>query len=251
MKFQTLMEMLSSVSLLFPVAAIVFLRLGSYKTFPALLLYYAQLFLYSMLSNGLFDLPVGTIYLWGLCNNLLDVPLMLTFLLYLSPSRLFTVRILWTILSFVLFEVGVVTVMGMNRGAVTVIMAPGMILMVGLYFYFFIRQTRITVVQQRGAGRSIMAASLLFAYICYSVLYLLFYVVKTPYIADTLLLYYLTTFLSSVVLTAGIWKERIRIRLLHELRITRKELSAFYGEDAKVFSFRTTALPDLDGSAWN
>jgi hypothetical protein len=122
---------------------------------------------------------------WGLFNNLLDTPLMLFFLIYFSTSAGFTKRIKILIGVFVLFEILVVILMGLNTDAITVILGPGILILCGLFMYFFIRQTKITISHRKGTGKALMAAALLFAYGCYVIIYLMYYIFKTPFIEDT------------------------------------------------------------------
>ena len=51
----------------------------------------------------------------GLVNNLLDAPLMMTFLLYFSPSTMFS-RLKFLIIVFVVFEAIILTVFGLMWG---------------------------------------------------------------------------------------------------------------------------------------
>ena len=76
------------------------------------------------------------------------------------------------------------------------------------------------------------------------------YVLKTPYVADTFLVYFLVTTFSSLVMCAGIIVERKRIQKLSELKITRKELSDIYKDTSTSVPLRTVVL-DFDKDQWN
>jgi hypothetical protein len=78
----------------------------------------------------------------------------------------------------------------------------------------------------------------------------MYYVFKTPYVADTFLVYFLVATFSSLVMCAGIFLERKRVQKLNELKVTRKELSAFYPETKTAAPLRTAML-DFDKDQWN
>ncbi|MBK5272484.1 MAG: hypothetical protein JJE22_15895 [Bacteroidia bacterium] len=110
----------------------------------------------------------------------------------------------------------------------------------------------------KASGKAIMTSALLFAYGCYSIIYLLYYVFKTHIengvlkqkeLDVTVLIYFVVTTLSTVLMCAGLIIERKRIQKLNELKQTRKELSIIY-QDASHIPVRTVAL-DFDREQWN
>jgi hypothetical protein len=139
----------------------------------------------------------------------------------------------------------------LNARAITIMLAPGIIILISLCLYFFIRQTKIAIIHKKGIGKSLIAASLLFAYGCYGIIYLMYYIFKTPYVADTFLVYFLVVTFSSLLITAGIIVEEKRIRKLNELKITRRELSDIYGGEKKAAPLPRTAMLDFDREQWN
>ena len=139
-----------------------------------------------------------------------------------------TRRLKGIILAVLVFELTVVLIKGFNVPSITIIMAPNLLLILGFCVYFFFRQVRITIMKSKGMGKSLMIASLLFAYGCYSIIYLMYYIFKTPHVADTFLVYFLVTTFSSFLMSAGIVIESKRIRKLEEVKIARKELLAIY-----------------------
>lgn len=84
----SVMGFISSVALFLPVCFILILRLGSYRSFPALLAYFLMVFVYNLFTEGYITVDHDFKRYWGLSNNLLDAPLMLFFLTYFSPSPL-------------------------------------------------------------------------------------------------------------------------------------------------------------------
>ncbi|HEV7779712.1 MAG TPA: hypothetical protein VGO58_00520 [Chitinophagaceae bacterium] len=249
MTWNSVMGLISSIALFLPIFFILVFRLGSYKTFPALLVYYIIVFSYNLLTEGYIKADGDTIHYWNIFNNLLDAPLMLLFLTYFSTSTIFTKRMHLVIALLVGFECIVVLLKGFTTEAITIILGPGLLTVVFFSTYFFIRQTKITIMHSKATGKAIIAASLLFAYGCYTIIYLMYYVFKTPYVADTFLVYFMVATFSSLLMSAGLIMERKRVQKLHELKLTRKELSDIYkGETAAPLR---TAILDFDKDPWN
>jgi hypothetical protein len=244
------MGFISSVALFLPIFFILFFRLGGYRTFPALLIYYIIVFTFNLQTEGLIKADPETIRFWSICNNLLDAPLMLMFLTYFSPSAAFTKKMKISICSIIGFEIIVILLKGFTLEAITIILGPALVIVFFFSIYFFIRQTKITVTHHKAAGKAIIAASLLFAYGCYTILYLVYFVFKTKHVADTFLMYFIISTLSSLVMCAGIIYERKRIHKLNELMQTRRELSAIYKDTKKAAPFRAAVL-DFDKDHWN
>lgn len=251
MTWNSVMGIVSSIALVCPILIIFSLRLGAYRTFPALLFYYTSVLVYNLMTEGYIAADIAVVNYWGLANNLMDTPLMLTFLLYFSTSSSFTKRMKIVIAGFLLFEIIVVSVLGLNTEAITVILGPGLAIVVGFCIYFFIRQTKTAILHRKATGRAVIAASLLFAYGCFGFIYLMYYVFKTPFIEDTFLVYFFVITVSSLMICTGIIIEEKRIRKLNELKLTRRELSDIYANEKKAAPFRKTAMLDFDREQWN
>jgi hypothetical protein len=251
MTWNYVMGIVSSVALFLPFFFILVLKLGAYRTFPALLIYYASVLIYNLMTEGHIAADHGLVRTWGLTNNMLDTPLMLVFLLYFSPSTAFSTKIKWLTGLFILYEIGLVLGMGLNARSITLMLGPGILILIGLCMYFFIRQTKITIMYRKAMGKALIAASLLFAYGCYGIIYIMYYVFKTPHVDDTFLVYFLVVTFSSLLITAGIIVEEKRIRKLDELKLTRQELSDVYAAEKKAIPFKRTAILDYDRDQWN
>ncbi len=250
MTWNSTMGLISSIALFLPIFFLLIFRLGTYKSFPALVAYYIIVFVYNLLTEGYITASDGLIDNWNICNNLLDAPLMLLFLTYFSTSASLTRKMNITIAAVMLFELGVVLAVGFNTEAVTIFLGPALLIVFGFSLRFFAHYTKIAIVNQKGTGKAVMAASLLFAYGCYTIIYLMYYVFKTPNVDDTFLIYFLVATISSVAMSTGIIIERKRIQKLNELKITRKELSAMYPETKTTTPLRTAML-DFDKDQWS
>jgi hypothetical protein len=228
MSWNTILGIISSISLCLPVLLILFMRLSTYKTFPALAIYYLIVFIYNVLTEGYISAHTNVIHYLGLSNNLVDAPLMLFFLTYFSTSNEMTKKMHYLILALIAFAMIILALNGFSIDSITIIMAPGLLAVFSFCCYFFIRQTRITIMHGKSAGKALIVASLLFAYGCYAIIYLMYYIYKTEYIEDTFIIYHMVTTFSSLLLCAGIIIEKKRVQKLEELKITRKELELVY-----------------------
>ena len=250
MNWNSIMGFISTTALFLPVVFILTFRLAGYRSFPALLFYYFLVFVYNLFTEGYLRVSPQVPHYWGLVNNVLDTPLMLLFLTYFSTSPAFTRRLRIIILFFLAFEIAIIGWKGLTIDAVTIIMAPGLATVLYFCFHFFIRQTRITIMHHKATGKAFIISALLFAYGCYALIYLFYYILKLPDTANTFLIYFFVTTFSSLLLCAGILIERKRVQKLSELKITRKELSSLYKESKPAPSFKKVVL-DFDKEQWN
>ncbi|MEO7394168.1 MAG: hypothetical protein ABIU11_04450 [Chitinophagaceae bacterium] len=260
MTWNSVMGIISTVALFLPIIFILIFRLGAYRTFPVLLGYYVIAFINNFLGEQYINTSNQVIKYCGLANNLLDAPVILLFLIYFCTSALQARRMRLLIFSFILFEITVVLLMGFSKQAITIILAPGLLLVVGFCLIFFIRQAKMAIVHGKATGKAFISASLLFAYGCYFIIYLMYYIfeshlstdkiIQQEYIDDTFLVYFFVATISSLLLCAGIFIESKRVQKLNELKITRKELSAIYDGTETAVRLRTAIL-DFDRDQYN
>jgi hypothetical protein len=245
------MGLISTIALFLPIAFILILRMGRYRTFPILITYYAIAIINNFLGEGYIPASSDIVKYWSLVNNLLDAPLMLLFLTYFCTSPIQARRMRVLILSFVLFEVAIVLLRGVTKEAITIILAPGLAIVFSFCLYFFIRKAKKAITHRKATGKALIIASLLFAYGCFTILYLMYYVFQThlidgklnrEYLEDTYLVFFFVTTFSSLLMCAGIIIESKRVQKLHELKLTRKELSQIYSGTEKAAPLRTALL---------
>lgn len=260
MTWNNIMGYISTFALFMPVLFILLFRLGTYRSFPVLLFYFTTVLVYNMLTQGYIKVDKEIINNWGMINNLLDAPLMLFFLTYLSTSKTMFRRMKVVILSYILFELLMLLVNGLNVKTIIITLAPGIALVVSYCLFFFNRYAKQAVMHHKATGKAIIASSLLFAYGCYTFLYLMYYIFKAhldsnnkpdpQYLNDTFLIYFMVTTFSSILISAGIIMESKRIHKLKELKVTRKELATIYTETRRTAPFRKVLL-DFDKEHWN
>jgi hypothetical protein len=242
------MGLFSTIALFIPIFLILVLRLANHRTFPLLLIYYAAVFIYNLLSEGYIAADKEFINSWGLTNNLLDIPLMLGFLTYFSPSKTITKTMRILIVSFISFEILVLAINGFNVGTITIILGPGLLLVFIFSITFFTRYGKLAIETGKTVGKTLMASALIFAYGTYAIIYALFYILRTEFVADTFLIYFMSTIISSAMLSIGLYHESIRVKKLRELLITRKELHEIYKDTKMTAPSRRTVMLDFDVS---
>jgi hypothetical protein len=102
MTWNAMMGLISTIALSLPIIMIIATKLPTYKSFPALALYYLVVVTYNLLTEGYIKASAGFIDAFGIANNLLDAPLMLTFLTYFTSSMKLKNRMRMAIGAFVL-----------------------------------------------------------------------------------------------------------------------------------------------------
>lgn len=253
MSLFNLMGLVSTVALVLPITVLLTTKLAWYRSFPALFFYYLFVLSFTLVMLGYIKTEGDFKYYLGVTCNLLDTPLILSFLLYFSKTLALRKKLLIVILSFLVFEITVVAIYGFNKSAMTIILAPGLLITLVISLLFFIHQVKIAVVYHKAAGKAIMVASLLFAYVGYSFVYSVYYLIKPDFMEDAHIVYFLVTIFSSTAMAAGIYIERIRVRQLVELQTTREELKAIYGEQQtkKRANPFEAAVINFDKEQWN
>ena len=247
-----LMGLVSTFALALPLILLVTTKLAWYRSFPALFFYYLLILSFNFLLLGYIRIDGNFKHYLGVSCNLLDTPLILTFLLYFCKTLAFRKKLVIAILSFIAFEIIIVMIYGFNTKATTIILAPGLIISLVISLLFFIHQVKIAVVYHKAAGKAIMIASLLFAYVGYCFVYSVFYLIKPAFKDDAHLVFFLITIFSSIAMSAGIYLERKRVQQLIELQTTREELKAIYGEQTKKMAAPfEPAMLNFDKKQWN
>src|ERR1700694_147039 len=211
-----------------PVAVILHNRFYTHRSLVALLLYFFVAGSYNLLSEKLIPIRGSLLDGYGLLSNYLDVPLMLTGLLFFCPNRQKQKIVHVLIAAFIGYELTVTCFHGFNQDSVMYIMGPGFAIILCYSTYLFSRQVKFSIMHRKNQGRMLMLASILFAYSCYTLIYYFYFIQKTPYTSDVLLLYYISSSLASTLMAIGLHLMRKRMKELRSLKTTRKELALFF-----------------------
>jgi hypothetical protein len=251
MTIYSVMGLIATVALFLPILVVLALRLGTYKSFPVLIAYYIPVFAYNLMTEGYISVSPELIRVTGLSNNLIDAPLMLLFLSYFSTSAVFSKRLRLFIGALIIYEIIIVAIFGFNIKTITIVLAPGLLAVFSLTVYLFYRFSKIAVFNKKATGKTVMLAALVFGYGVYIIIYLIYYVFKTPEIANTFLIYFLGTTITSLTLCTGMVFEKKRIQKLLEAKLVRKELADMYKDEKRTIPVRTVPKLDFDRELWN
>lgn len=228
------MGIISIIALLLPVLLVLIYRLYRFKWFIALAVYFLLDFIYNLMTENYIPVSAEIKRYVGISINFLEFPLMFTFMTYFSYSATLTKRIRYSIPAFILFELLTILMFGYNRKAMIIIMAPGLSLLLFFSTLFALRQIKITITQGKSAGKALMASALLFGYGSYTLIYVLYYLMKAGEINEIFSMYFVASTFSVILLSIGIMIENKRIQLLEELKTTRKELNSVYDQKQNV-----------------
>jgi len=228
MNVNTTLGIISAIAFFLPVLIILSSRLLINISLLALVIYFLMVMTYNLMAVNVIVVSKEAQRNFGVINNYLDVPLMLTAMLMFCSEKWKQRVIITSILCFVAYEIIILFQFKLHQSSSTYIMGPGIILLLMYSLYLFVINIKNTIVQGKGVGKTLMITSILFAYGCYFLVYLFAYIQKTSNKADVYIIYYLTSIIFSVLMSAGlIWVKR-RLREIKEVQTTRKELNIFF-----------------------
>lgn len=211
-----------------PIAAILLFRLYRHASLIALMVYYTFTILHCL---GSATMPPSPDFknTWEVVYNYIEVPLMLSALLFFCPARHKQQKIHLLIKYFVVYEVMIACVLGFTPKASMYIMTPGLLVIVSYSLFLFLRQLKFTVLHRKNTGRVLMLGALLFSYSCYLFMVYAYFILKTPDVSGIYALHFLSSSIAAVLMSVGLFLMRHRIRDLQELKVTRRELQMVFG----------------------
>jgi hypothetical protein len=220
--------MAAALALAITVLLIVAGRLFKNTSFLALLFYYLLTGLYSLTALHVIKLPALLQRQAAAAFNYLDTPLMLVVFLFFCNEAWKRNLVLVTLAVFLLFEVVVGFCFGLDAKSSVYLLGPGTLLVLSFSIFFFVHYGKRSIVQGKSMGETLMLSSIAFLYGCFVLIYYLYYLLRTPAVADVFLLYYAALFFSAILMSTGlIWIIK-RSRELKALQLTRKELAEFF-----------------------
>ena len=234
MSWNALFGVACILSFCLPLAVILYNRFYTHKSLAALLVYYTLAIADNILAQDIIFVPGTFLNTFKIVNNYLDVPLMLITLLYFCPNKQKQAVVNVIAGVFLTYEIIIALMFGLTTKAIIYIMGPGLIVILIYALYLFIRQVKFSIMNGKNVGRTLMLASIFFAYGSYTLIYFFYYILRTPYKSDTLLLYFISSIVASVLMAIGLHMMRKRMKELKDIRITRRELATFFGEAKRI-----------------
>ena len=148
MNWPAAIGIISSLALFLPVIIIIFFGFFRYKNYLALLIYCLLALVYNLMTEDIIATTGNIEKVWGIVNNLLDVPLMLLFMMIFSTSATQTFRMKIYLAVFVFFEIIVISIYGLNIKTITIVMGPGLALILVRGAVFFVMKVKPSLSRQ-------------------------------------------------------------------------------------------------------
>jgi peptidoglycan/LPS O-acetylase OafA/YrhL len=211
-----------------PIFIILYFRLYKHVSLIALMVYYALIILHCFSSNTVPPAP-DLQNTWEVLFNYIEIPLMLSALLFFCPAKQKRQKIHFIISFFLAYEVLVAAFHGFSAAASLYVMVPGLLVIVLYSLFLFLRQVRFTVTHGKNWGRVLMLGSLLFSYSCYLFMFYAYFFQQQSNVAGIYSVHFFSSAIAAVLMSAGLYLMRHRIRDLQELKVTRRELQMVFG----------------------
>lgn len=219
---------ISAIAFFLPALIILSSRLLINISLLALVVYFLSVTTHNLMVENIIIVSKEVQQNFGVINNYLDVPLMLTSMLMFYTEKIKQKLIITSIIVFTAFEIIILIQHQLQPISSKYIMGPGIILVLLHSLYLFINNIKSTIVQGKGVGKTLMITSILFAYGCYFLVYLFAYIQRTSNREDVYIIYYLSSIIFSVLMSAGLVWVKKRLKEIKEVQTTRKELSIFF-----------------------
>lgn len=228
MSINTTLGIISAIAFFLPALIILSSRLLINISLLALVIYFLMVMTYNLMSENIIVVSREAQRNFGVINNYLDVPLMLTTMLMFCGEKWKQRVIITTIICFAVYEIIILFQFQLQPISSKYIMGPGILIVLLYSLYLFMNNIKNTIVQGKGVGKTLMITSILFAYGCYFIVYLFAYVQKTTNKADVFIIYYLASIIFSILMSTGLIWVKKRLREIKEVQTTRKELNVFF-----------------------
>ena len=236
MNTNAIFGIISITSFLLPVVVILYNRLYKKRSLTALLIIYTLDALYNMMLLKIIPSTSGFRQNFNILDNYLDIPLLMVALLFFCPNKQNQKKVYLLTTSFAFYELVITCFFGFSSKSVVYILGPGIPIIWIFSLFLFTRQIKFAISHGKNSGRTLMLASILFAYSCYGLIYYFFYiqktnfteVQKTKFTEDTYIIYFISSSVSCLIMSIGLIFANKRLKKLNDLKVTRRELQIFF-----------------------
>jgi hypothetical protein len=205
-------------------------REGRYS-FLALAFNLLQIVFIDLISTKVININELTTFYLGTCNNLLDAPLMLVFMLYFTKTEKTKKLIIISLGALVLFDLIAYLILGLTNKFLTLVIGPGLFVVTAFAFYFFVEQLKAAMYHKKEVGKAFISGGIVFTYLCFLFIYVMFYVLNSQHLMDIYMIYHITFMVLALSLIIGI-AIIMRTRLLKPKPIQRSRK-----EDPNAFQY--------------
>lgn len=172
-------------------------------SFLALAMYFLLLIFANLFYTGLFQPGSKVFQYTRMAASLLDAPLMLIAARYFTSDGNTRKVLLQLSGAYLLFEL-VVCLLAPPGSVLMICIGPGLVLVIGYAFSFFYKHVETSFIRSKERGKAFMSGSLVFAYACFSFMYIVHYLLRDKNFSDLLRIYQLTLIIFSVAMTLGL-----------------------------------------------
>lgn len=232
MNWHNAIGILSTVALFAPVFVIFATKLFNKRYIP-LLIYCILAFGFNLMTEHLVNVPKNIERYYGIINNLTDMPLMLSFLMFHIHSSSVVKKMKIVMAAYILFEIVLIALYGITVKTITLTMGPGLLIVFAFALYYFVFTVKRSFIHNKFVGKAFVASSLVFAYGCFFIIYIMHYVIKLQDLPGLFLIYYFISVIYCSLLAVGLYMESKRKKKQEELLVTRKELMRFFSDEKK------------------
>lgn len=233
MNWHDAIGILSTIALFTPAFVIVVTKLVRYKQYLPLFIWCALTFGYNLMTQQLVSVPKTFERYYGIINNLTEMPLMLTFLIYQISSSFHIKTMKVLLAAFIVFEIIIVAMFGITIKTITITAGPGLMILFAYSLLYFVYTVKRSFVHNKFIGKAIIASALTFAYGCFIIIYVMHYLIELRDLPGLFLIYYFITIIYCAILSVGLYIESKRKKKLQELLVTRRELRSFFADEKK------------------
>lgn len=196
--------LLSTFILLVPIILMLIKRSSWNTWFIPLVICFLLLFCTGLINNGFIDFGEKTNAALVTCSIVFQAPLIIIFLNYfgLNPEMKKAIQV--SLISYLIGGAVFLAINGINGQTIGLILGTGISLVLIYGIIIFIRQIKESIHSRKQTGKAFMISAVVFAYACYFFIYLMNFVFDSSEKAEIILLFQLTTIVSTLLASIGI-----------------------------------------------
>ena len=152
-------------------------------------------------------------------STMFQHPLMLLFMTYFARHDEIKKAVQYSLIILLTIGIIILTKNDIGPNARAVVLGLGLLLVLIYSSVFFMQQIKSSITQRTETGKAFMISSVLFAYSCYSVIFLIKYVFRSTNTEDLFILYEMSTFISTILLIVGLLTNKKAEPKMEEIKI--------------------------------
>lgn len=196
--------LLSTFILLVPIILMLIKRSSWNTWFIPLVICFLLLFCTGLINNGFIDFGEKTNAALVTCSIVFQAPLIIIFLHYFGLNPELKKAIQVSLISYLIGGAVFLVINGVNGQTIGLILGTGISLVLIYGIIIFVRQIKESIHSRKQTGKAFMISAVVFAYACYFFIYLMNFVFNSTEKTEIILLFQLTTIVSTLLVSIGI-----------------------------------------------